>query len=156
MSQERRFSLTPVLLVANFANTKWCKKLENDWILAHGYSSESTQRELFQWIPTLQGLDDFQNSLHLVLCMKVASALEGLIKNYPPPPPLIPLCFYFDYITPPPSDFTELERIASLLWCWQNRTFLETNHLYRNPKIVSRDEIDGWKTLQHSIHRLLG
>ena len=40
------FFLTFVLLVANFANTKWCvnpKKITET--LAHGYSYESTQRE---------------------------------------------------------------------------------------------------------------
>ena len=31
-------------LVANFANTKWCKKTTE--ILANGYSSESTKQEL--------------------------------------------------------------------------------------------------------------
>ena len=39
--------LTIMLLVANMANTKWCKKTEKmTETLAHGYSSESTQQEL--------------------------------------------------------------------------------------------------------------
>ena len=55
--------LTLMLLVANLANTKWCKKTEkNDWnpgILIWHYSERD-----FQWIPTWQGLDGFQKSLH--------------------------------------------------------------------------------------------
>ena len=39
--------LTCMLLVANLANTKWYKKPEKmTETLAHGYSSESAQREL--------------------------------------------------------------------------------------------------------------
>ena len=67
--------------MANFANTKWCKKT---WkiteTLAHGYSSESTTQLSNEhqhdrvWIV-------FKNrcALKLVLWMKVAWALEGLI-----------------------------------------------------------------------------
>ena len=37
-----------MLQVANLANTKWCKKAEKVIeTLAHGYSSESTQQELY-------------------------------------------------------------------------------------------------------------
>ena len=38
--------LTLMLVVANFANTKWCKKANMTETLAHGYSSESAQQEL--------------------------------------------------------------------------------------------------------------
>ena len=52
--------LTLLLLVANFANAKWCKKPEKmTETLSHGYSSESTQQELSNVI----GLDGFQKSL---------------------------------------------------------------------------------------------
>ena len=37
------FCLTLMLLVANLANTKSCKNLKMNEILAHGYSFESTQ-----------------------------------------------------------------------------------------------------------------
>ena len=43
----RSSSLTLMLLVANLANTEWCKNLEKIIeTLANGYSSESTQQEL--------------------------------------------------------------------------------------------------------------
>ena len=57
--------LTLMLLVANLANTKSCKKAKkNDWnpdkwVLIWEYSVRA-----FQWIPTWQGLDGFQKSLH--------------------------------------------------------------------------------------------
>ena len=68
-----------MLLVANLANTKYCKKngkiTEN---LAHGYSSEYSVIAI-QWIPTwLSKLEVFKNLCVLVLWKKVASALEGL------------------------------------------------------------------------------
>ena len=45
------------LMVANFANTKWCKRpCKMTKTLAHVYSSESSQQEVY-------GLDDFQKSL---------------------------------------------------------------------------------------------
>ena len=54
-----------MLLVANLANTKWCKKnLKNDWnhgklwVLIKEYSARAIQRVLTQ-----QGLDGFQKSL---------------------------------------------------------------------------------------------
>ena len=48
--------LTLMLLVANLANTKWCKKLINDWnpstwVLIWQYSARA-----IQWIPTWQSL----------------------------------------------------------------------------------------------------
>ena len=70
--------LTLMLLLANLANTKWCKKT---WKITktlawYGYSGRA-----FQWIPTWQGLNDFQNLCVLVLWTKVALALEGLLKD---------------------------------------------------------------------------
>ena len=57
-----RWYLALMLLVAYWANTKWCKKTEKmSETLAH--SSESTHHAI-QWIPTWQGLDNFQKSLH--------------------------------------------------------------------------------------------
>ena len=47
-------------------------------ILAIGYSSESTQRELSKEYQTQQNLDGFQKSLRPLLWTKVASALKGL------------------------------------------------------------------------------
>ena len=58
-------SLTLMLLLANLANTKLCKKkLRNYWnpgiwVLIWKYSTRA-----IQWIPTWQGLDVFQKSLH--------------------------------------------------------------------------------------------
>ena len=60
--------LTLMLLVANLANINWCKKnFENDWnpgtwVLLWEYSAKA-----IQWIPTWQGLDVFQKSLHCAL-----------------------------------------------------------------------------------------
>ena len=56
--------LTLMLVMANLANAKLCKKTENDcnpgkWILIWEYSVRA-----IQWIPTWQGLDVFQKSLH--------------------------------------------------------------------------------------------
>ena len=56
--------LTLMLLMANFANTKNAKKLNNDWnpgnwVLIWEYSVRAIQR-----IPTWHGLDGFQKSLH--------------------------------------------------------------------------------------------
>ena len=71
--------LTLMLLVTYSANTKWRKKLRNDWnrgiwVLIWEYSVWA-----IHWIPTWQSLDDLQKSLHSsVLSTKVASALEGL------------------------------------------------------------------------------
>ena len=54
--------LTLMLVVVTFANTKWCKKAENDripgkWLLIWEYSSRA-----IKWIPTWQDLDGFQKS----------------------------------------------------------------------------------------------
>ena len=77
-----KFHLTLMLLVANLANTKWCKNLENDWnpgiwVLIWKHSSRA-----IQWIPTWQGLDGFKGFCVLVLWTKVAAALEGLTWQY--------------------------------------------------------------------------
>ena len=75
--------LTPMLLVANLAITKWCKKkLKNDWnpgtwVLIWEYSER-----VIQWIPSWQGLDGFKKLLCLVLWTKAVSALEGLTHTY--------------------------------------------------------------------------
>ena len=58
------FVLTLMLLVANFTNIKWCKKMKNDqnprkWVLIWEYSKRA-----FQWVPTWHGLDVFQRFLH--------------------------------------------------------------------------------------------
>ena len=59
------FNLTLMLVVADLANTKWLKKLKKYWnagiwVLIWEY----TVRTII-WIPTWQGLDGFQKSLHL-------------------------------------------------------------------------------------------
>ena len=53
-----------LLLVADLANTKWCKKRKNDWnpgtkVLIREYSGRA-----IQWIPTWQGLENFKKALH--------------------------------------------------------------------------------------------
>ena len=53
-----------MLLVAYFANAKWCKNLKNDWITAKWVLIWEYSVRAFQWIPTWQGLDGFQKYLH--------------------------------------------------------------------------------------------
>ena len=56
--------LTIILRVDNLAITKGCKKTEKMTVtLAHGYSSESTERELSNQYHAWQGLDGFPKSL---------------------------------------------------------------------------------------------
>ena len=70
--------LTLMLLVPNFADTKWWKKLKNDRNLAYGYSYECTVKAIL-WISTWQGLYDFQKSLHY--CALEESRLSiGIVK----------------------------------------------------------------------------
>ena len=69
---------TLMLLVANLANTKWCKKLRNDWnhdvwVLIWEYSARA-----MQWIQTWQGSDAYQKLLRHCVWAKVVSALEWL------------------------------------------------------------------------------
>ena len=68
------YLLTLMLLVANFANTKWCKKTEK-WLetLAHGYSSESAQWELSNEYQHDRVSTVFKNLCILVLWTKVQS-----------------------------------------------------------------------------------
>ena len=47
--------------------------------LAHGYSSESTQRKLFNEYQHDRVYMVFKNLCVLAVCMKVGSALEGLM-----------------------------------------------------------------------------
>ena len=49
--------------------------------LAHGYSSESAQRELSNEYQHDRAKMDFKNICFLVLWMKVALALEGLRRS---------------------------------------------------------------------------
>ena len=52
--------ITLMMLMANLANPKWCKNLQNDWNSGTWkYSSRAIQCK-----PTWQGLDGFQRSLH--------------------------------------------------------------------------------------------
>ena len=65
--------------VANLTNTKRCKNLKRmTETLAHGYSSESTQRELSNKCQHDRVEKVFKNPYVLVLWAKVATALEGL------------------------------------------------------------------------------
>ena len=65
-----------MLLVANLANTKWCKNLKNDWNPGTWvYSSESSQQEPSN---EYQHNRVFKNLCIFVLWMKVALALEVL------------------------------------------------------------------------------
>ena len=68
-----------MLMVANFANTKRCKKAErNTETLAHGYSVESTQREISNNYEHDRFKMVIRNLCIPVIWTKVASALEGL------------------------------------------------------------------------------
>ena len=57
--------LTLMLLVANLANTKWCKTLER-WLKPWhmGTHLRALTAGAIQWIPTWHGFDGFQKSLH--------------------------------------------------------------------------------------------
>ena len=68
-----------MLLVANLANTKLCKKKQKiTETLANGYSFDSTERELSNEYRQDRVSMVFINLSILVLWTKVASALEGL------------------------------------------------------------------------------
>ena len=58
-----RYALSLMLLVAKLTNTKWCKKSPEKWLKPWHMGTHLRERA-FQWIPTWQGLDDFQKSLH--------------------------------------------------------------------------------------------
>ena len=67
-----------MLLVANLANTKTCKKPRKiTETLANGHSSESTRQELSNEYQDDRVSMVFQESCIIVLWMKVVSALEG-------------------------------------------------------------------------------
>ena len=68
---------TLMLLVANVTNIRWCKKNTGKWLnpCTWVFIWEYSVKAIW-WIPTWQGLDDFQNLCVLVLRMEVA--LEGL------------------------------------------------------------------------------
>ena len=72
-----------MMLVANLANTKWCKKAEklqkNLACRIVGFSYESTQWELSNEYQHDRVKMVFKNLCVLVLWTKVALALEGLI-----------------------------------------------------------------------------
>ena len=71
-----------MLLVANLANTKRCKKTRKiTETLANGYSSESTRRELSNEYQDDRVSMVFQEFCILVLWTKVVSALEGLKES---------------------------------------------------------------------------
>ena len=75
--------LALMLLLANLANTKWCKNPEKMIeILANGYSSESSQRELSNEYQHDSVSMVFKNLCILVLWTKVSPALEVLGKEY--------------------------------------------------------------------------
>ena len=71
--------LIPMLLVANLTSTK--KHLKMTETLAHGYSSESTQRELSNECQHDRVNMVFNTLCALVLWRKVASALQGVRWN---------------------------------------------------------------------------
>ena len=75
-------AVTLMLLVANLANTKWCKKLKNDWNPGTWLLIWGDWLRAFQWIPTRQGLDGFQSLLHS--CALKKNILCNLrIKQHP-------------------------------------------------------------------------
>ena len=70
-----------MLLEANLANTKWCKKAENDWnpdkcVLIWKYSARA-----FKWIPTWHGFDGFQKSLHSCASDESSLSIERVNKH---------------------------------------------------------------------------
>ena len=66
----------------NFANTKFCKKPEKlTKTLANGYSYESAQRELSNEYQYDRVQMFFRNLCVIVLWMKVALVLEGLLHE---------------------------------------------------------------------------
>ena len=73
---------TLMLLVANLANTKWCK---NNWkiteTLPHQVLIWEYSTRAVQWIPTWQGLDGFQNSLRACALDKSSLSI-GRVKLY--------------------------------------------------------------------------
>ena len=74
---ESRIPLTPMLLVANLANRKWCKKLKNDWnpgiwVLNH----PRVLSECYSMKLTWQGVDDFQESLRSSALDKIVAGLD--------------------------------------------------------------------------------
>ena len=77
-----------MLLVANFANTKWCKNAENDWnpgkwVLIGEYSVRA-----IHWTLSCQGLDGFQ-FLFLHLCALDESSLSiGSVNTWANLPPI--------------------------------------------------------------------
>ena len=78
-------SLTHMLLVANCANTKGCKKAkEMSETFACGYSSESSHQELSNKYQYDRVQMFFKILYILDLWTKVALALEGLINGSPP------------------------------------------------------------------------
>ena len=75
----QNMGLTLMLLLANLANTKLCKKNEKmTETLAYGYSSESTPQELSNEYQHDRVYMGFKNLSVRVLWTKVASAFEGL------------------------------------------------------------------------------
>ena len=71
-----------MLLVANLANTKICKKPRKiTETLANGYSSESTRQELSNEYQDDRVSMVYEESCILVLWTKVVSALEGLTPH---------------------------------------------------------------------------
>ena len=84
-NKNKMWMLTLMMLMGNLANTKWCKKSKKmTETLTHGYSSESTQRELSYKYQQDRFWMVFKNLCILLLWKKVAPALEGLTKwqNY--------------------------------------------------------------------------
>ena len=74
--------LTLMLVVANLADTKWCKKKPEKWLIL-GTSvliCEYSARAI-QWIPTWQGLDGFQKSLRLWLSIGRVRMMEVKMWN---------------------------------------------------------------------------
>ena len=80
---EHYFINTYILKVANFANTKVCKQSRKvTEILAYGYSSERTHRELSNEYQHDRVEMVFKNLCISVLWTKVALAFEGIPNRY--------------------------------------------------------------------------
>ena len=72
-------TVTLILLVANLTNTKWCKKPEKWLKPLHMGTCLTVLGKSYPMNTYMTGFGCFSNLCVLVLSMKVASALEGLM-----------------------------------------------------------------------------
>ena len=79
----QNWDLTHMLLVTKLINTKYCKNPRKvTETLAYWYSYECSSRAI-QWIPTWQGLDVFQKSLHPCALDKSSFSIGSVNRKFP-------------------------------------------------------------------------